>query len=113
MPRNSWPLWLVALCAIVMAPNGPDVVRLSRLRADLQYLCSEKLQGRASLSPGADLAAGYIAAEFKKTGLSSTAANGDFLQKFTLIAPISVPPLPKPASLVAVREGTRIEFHPG
>ncbi|HEY3836849.1 MAG TPA: M28 family peptidase, partial [Bryobacteraceae bacterium] len=65
------------------------------------------------MSPGADLAANYIAAEFKKAGLSSATPNGDFLQKFTLIAPITLPSLYPQGSLAAVREGTRIEFLTG
>jgi hypothetical protein len=109
MPRLLKPTTFAALCAIAIAQSDPTALSLSRMRANLQYLCSEKLQGRASLSPGADLAAGYIAAEFKKAGLTSAAPTGDFLQRFELNAPITVPS----TSLVAAREGARIEFHPG
>jgi hypothetical protein len=113
MPRPLKLATFAALCAIAIAQRNPNALSLSRMRADLQYLCSEKLQGRASLSPGADLAASYIGAEFKKAGLSSASPDGDFLQKFTLIAPITVPSLPARGNLVAVRQGTRIEFLPG
>ena len=113
MPRPLKFSTLVALCAFAMAQNHSTDPSLSRMRADLQYLCSEKLQGRASLSPGADLAASYIVAEFKKAGLSSGTATGDFLQKFPLIAPNSPASLPAQGNLAAVRGGTRIEFLSG
>ena len=60
---------LALVCAVAMAQSGPGAVSLSRMRAGLDYLCSEKLQGRASLSPGADRAARYIASAFEKAGL--------------------------------------------
>src|SRR5690242_6992490 len=57
----------------------------SRLRADLEFLTSDALAGRLSLTPQAEIAARYIAADFKKTGLLP--ANGaSYLQEFPLIA---------------------------
>src|SRR5579871_2810755 len=113
MPRSMTVSAFVALCALGMAQNQPTAPSLPRMRADLEYLCSEKLQGRASLSPGADLAASYIAAEFKKAGLAPLVPHGDFLQKFALIAPSSPSSLPPQGTLATVRERTRIEFLPG
>jgi len=56
-----------------------------RLRADLAFLTSTPLAGRLSLTPQADIAALYIAAEFQKAGLRP--AYGDtFLQQFPLVA---------------------------
>ena len=40
-----------------------------RLRAHVTYLASDKLEGRRTGTPGADLAAEYIASEFKRLGL--------------------------------------------
>ena len=58
---------------------------LNRVRADLDFMTSEALAGRVSLSPQADITANYIAAEFQKAGLSP--ANGDsYLQPFPLVA---------------------------
>src|SRR4051812_11411271 len=56
-----------------------------RLRADLNFLCSDTLAGRVSLSREADTAARYIAAEFEKLGLEPV-AGGSYLQPFSLIA---------------------------
>ena len=46
-----------------------DGIRASDLRADLSYLASNELQGRDSPSPGLDLAAEYIATQFRRAGL--------------------------------------------
>ena len=55
-----------------------------RLRADLSFLTSSPLAGRVSLTPQADIAALYIAAEFQKAGLQP--ANGNsYLQEFPLV----------------------------
>lgn len=39
------------------------------LRADISYLASDALEGRATPSPGLEMAADYIAAQFRKAGL--------------------------------------------
>ncbi|HVG38846.1 MAG TPA: M28 family peptidase, partial [Pyrinomonadaceae bacterium] len=59
----------------------------ARLREHVTYLASEKLGGRRVGTEGADLAARYIAEQFKKVGLlppEKKAANGftDYLQSF-------------------------------
>jgi hypothetical protein len=66
----------------VGAPGGvPDS---HRLRADLDYLCSDELQGRVSLSPSADVAAAYIASSFQKSGLAPMGGK-PFLEEFPLV----------------------------
>jgi hypothetical protein len=121
-PDHSKLLSLAALCAVAVAQNGSPAVSLSRMRVDLQYLCSEKLEGRASLSPGADLAARYIAAAFDKAGLAPAATDGGYLQQFPLIATLTPPPAvsrvadgPDHArtSLAVVRDGSLREFRLG
>src|SRR5215210_2252571 len=42
---------------------------VERLRAHVSYLASDKLEGRRTGSPGANLAAEYIAGEFARYGL--------------------------------------------
>ena len=113
---------LALLCLVGLAQVGPARVSLSRMRADLDYLCSEKLQGRASLSPGADLAAGYIASAFEKAGLLPATAEGGFLQPFPLVATVTPSPATSRQSkagdrarttLALVREGTHTDFRLG
>ncbi len=68
-----------------------------RLRADLDFLTSEVLAGRVSLSPQAEIASRYIAAEFRKAGLDAQ------LQEFPLIAYRSDP---NSRELILTRDGT-------
>ncbi len=100
---------LVLLGALAFAQTDPDAVNGRRLRADLLYLCSTKMQGRLSLSPGADAAARYIAAEFKKAGLAP-AAGASYLQQFPLVA---YEPNRDHTELTLIRNGRRIVLHSG
>ena len=75
------------------------------LRADLDYLCSDKLAGRVSLSPEADMAARYIEAAFKKAGLAEVS-----LQKFPLVA---YDPDPNRTALRLRRGGKTVELRAG
>src|SRR5579883_1312644 len=71
------------VAAVTMVAHGQKAEE--RLRADLAFLTSAPLAGRLSLTPQADIAALYIAAEFQKAGLRP--ANGDsYLQEFPLVA---------------------------
>jgi aminopeptidase YwaD len=56
----------VALAQQSAATNVPSV---ERLHAHIEYLASDKLEGRRTGSPGAKLAAEYIAREFSRYGL--------------------------------------------
>ncbi len=60
-------------------------VSVGNVRADIQFLSSDALEGRLSLQRGADVAAQFIAAEFLKAGLKP-ADGSSFLQKFPLVA---------------------------
>ena len=109
----------LALSAAVLAQTGPPAVSLSRMQADLQYLCSGKLEGRLSLSPGADLAARYIAASFEKAQLAPASDVG-FLQPFPLLAappPSKTTPANRPApasaSLTIIHSGNRKQLRSG
>src|SRR4051812_41367131 len=50
------------------------------LQADVRYLASDELQGRSAPSVGLNLAADYIAAQFKKAGLTPVASDGSYFQ---------------------------------
>ena len=100
-------------CALAFAAGAPDAVNVAvnvaRLRSDLNYLCSPKLEGRLSLSPGANAAAQYIASQFRKAGLAPP-AGGKYLQEFPLVA---YEPDRERTGLVLVRKGERTAFHYG
>ena len=53
-------------------------VRPNDLKADVSFLASDALQGRATPSPGLDMAAEYIAAQFRRAGLEPVGDDGYF-----------------------------------
>ena len=53
-------------------------VRPNDLKADVSFLASDALQGRATPSPGLDMAAEYIAAQFRRAGLEPVGDEGYF-----------------------------------
>jgi aminopeptidase YwaD len=73
MHRRFFKLLLIVILALNVAlaqqPAATDAPRVERLRAHIEYLASDKLEGRRTGSPGANLAAEYIAREFSRYGL--------------------------------------------
>ena len=67
-----------------------------RLKADVQYLASDKLEGRGVGTRGLDLAAEFIRDQFQKAGLDVKRVDGGAFQKFTLVTDVK---LTKPNSL--------------
>ncbi len=78
---------MAVLAAATMAAAqdaGLEAIRATNLRADLTFLASEPLEGRASLARRSEVAIQFIAAEFAKAGLQP-AAGGSYLQRVPLI----------------------------
>lgn len=73
---------LTAVCSLLNAeaPNGQG-----RMKKDLTYLSSDKLEGRGVGTKGLNLAADYIRNEFKSAGLDVKAVSGDAFHKFSII----------------------------
>jgi aminopeptidase YwaD len=70
--RTTALLLLLALAlplARAQQPATNDEPNAERLRAHVNYLASDKLEGRRTGTPGAEMAARYVAAEFKRLGL--------------------------------------------
>jgi hypothetical protein len=72
-------IWLSAISLAL-----PQSISTNRMRADLQFLSSDALEGRQSLQRGSEVAIQWIASEFAKAGLKPAAGNS-FLQEFALI----------------------------
>ena len=73
--RTHFVLFLIA--AISIGATGqqtppPAAPSVERLRTHIEYLASDKLEGRRTGSQGANEAARYIADEFKRIGLKPT-----------------------------------------
>jgi Tol biopolymer transport system component len=67
----------------------PEITQAD-LRAHVAYLASEKLEGRATGSPGAQLAADFIAAQFRVIGLQPVGTNATFFENFEFNAGVRV-----------------------
>src|SRR5580704_10699666 len=53
-------------------------ITVNSLKADVSFLASDALQGRGTPSPGLDIAAEYIAAQFRRAGLEPVGDDGYF-----------------------------------
>jgi Zn-dependent M28 family amino/carboxypeptidase len=71
MFRKSLNISLVIALALsaALAQQSASIPNVERLRAHINYLASDKLEGRRTGSEGANLAAEYIAKEFSRYGL--------------------------------------------
>lgn len=83
----------VTLLAALQAqqPVLPDHVRAAadritaaQLKADLEFLSSDDLLGRATPSPGFDKAAAYIVERLKKAGVKPAGDDGTYLQHYEM-----------------------------
>ncbi len=111
-----WIVPVLALLAVAplyaaekLAVSEPTASE-ARLKKDVTYLASDELEGRGVTTKGINLAADYIAAEFKKAGLLPGGKDGSYFQPFTI--PGSA--LDKPASLSLIGpNGREIELKAG
>ncbi|GMV23012.1 MAG: hypothetical protein AMXMBFR57_29610 [Acidimicrobiia bacterium] len=83
---------LLALVAQATAAPLPVAVRTAadgitadRVAADLAFLSSDDLRGRATTSPGFDKAADFIVARLKAAGVAPAGDNGSYQQRYTMI----------------------------
>jgi len=66
-------------------------VQADRIRADVKYLASDALEGRGTGSKGGDLAAEYIAKQFKDAGVEAAGDNGSYFQKVPMVGMTTLP----------------------
>jgi len=64
-------------------------VSTDRIAKHIQFLASDKLQGRRAGTPSADQAAEYIESEFRKYGLKPGSSSG-FLQSFSFVSSVKL-----------------------
>jgi hypothetical protein len=67
-----------AIVAAVAAGQVQPKVTANDLKADVSFLASDALEGRGTPSKGLDIAAEYIAAEFRRAGLEPAGDDGYF-----------------------------------
>src|SRR5579872_3929997 len=84
----------IGAIAAALAQTGPSLQQIAPhltaagLKADVSFLASDALQGRGTPSPGLDIAAEFIAAQFRRAGLEPAGDDGYFqTATFVQVAP--------------------------
>jgi len=103
-------LGLAALADSLVAQVVSPATRLARtasadvFRAHLEYLSDDLLEGRAPATRGGELAAKYIAAQFRRLGLEPAGDSGSYFHRVPIIAHTPSPTLKvtgsSPATLI-------------
>jgi hypothetical protein len=82
MWRTTLTLGFLGTALLTGRVQAQRIVEPPRLLDDIKFLTDDRLQGRATGSPGADSAAGYLARRFSEVGLQPAA--GGWFQSFTV-----------------------------
>lgn len=87
---------ILALCAALVATAGarsadPPALSADRIKADIAYLASDRLEGRGPGTRGEELTTDYIAGEFKKAGLKPIGEAGSYFQPVPLVRVVTSP----------------------
>lgn len=75
------PLALLTALALAGPAPAADSLSMARLRADVEFLGSDRLKGRGTGSPGGDIAALFLARRLQRLGLRPLGDRGTFLQR--------------------------------
>ncbi|MCI0683738.1 MAG: M28 family peptidase [Gemmataceae bacterium] len=89
-------LFVVAVCAlgphsdhdrVVALPpdDGDPIISADRIRADVKYLSSDRLEGRGIGTAGEERTIDFIAGAFKKAGLKPVGERGTYFQSVPLV----------------------------
>lgn len=88
------------------AEDAPwTVVRAEAIRSHVEFLASDLLEGRAAASRGYDIAAAYVAAQFRQCGLKAAGSAESFYQSVPLLE--ATPVLPGSSVELLVNSKTR------
>lgn len=91
-------------------PTTVDAITPGELRMHLQFLASEELGGRYTLSPSLGIAARYLASHLESYGFKGAGEHGDFLQTFQVV---SAKPDAAKISLEITTKGKTNNYHFG
>lgn len=86
----------LSACAPALPPQPPAPSELpaanaENIRADMEFLASDDLEGREAGTPGFDLAADYVASEFSEIGLKPAGDAGSYMQTITFLRSVRAP----------------------
>jgi aminopeptidase YwaD len=77
---------LIIFCQSCAAQKKLNTLLTKNIKQHIEYLASDKLEGRRTGTAGEKLAATYIINEYKKNGISAYFPNNNFLQPFEINA---------------------------
>jgi len=75
---------LLLFVSIARAELEPDQQLENRLRAHIEFLADDLMRGRQPGSPGYNIAANYVASQFRQMGLQPAGNNGTYFQQVPL-----------------------------
>ena len=75
---------LLTLFAIPVRAEEPDKLLQSRLEAHIRFLADDLLRGRQPGTDGYDIAAAYVASQFRQMGLQPAGTDGSYFQPVPL-----------------------------
>src|SRR5882757_6916753 len=85
-------LLAATLASFVLNLHAQDAsVSGDRIRAHVQYLAGDRLEGRGVGTNGEKLATEYIAAQLKAAGVSPAGGNGSYFQRVPLVGSTTLP----------------------
>lgn len=87
-----------------------SAISKEELKEKIEFLASEKLEGRLTGSKGAQKAAAYIASAFEKLGLEKPRAQSGYLTPFSYTAGLETPEETNALALIANGKETRLKF---
>ncbi len=91
--------------AAAAAPEPWTQVRADAIRSHVEFLASDLLEGRATASRGYDIAAAYVAAQFRQASLKPAGDGDSFFQNVPLLE--ATPVLPGSSAELVVDKHTR------
>lgn len=108
--RAITAILLLAAGTAHAAERGPwSEVQPEAIRGHVEFLASDLLEGRAAASRGYDIAAAYVASQFRQAGLQPAGDDGSFFQAVPLLE--ATPVLPgSSAELVRDKDTFTFEY---
>jgi Zn-dependent M28 family amino/carboxypeptidase len=76
---------------LLAAKSHTPKIAAEKIRQHVKYLASDALEGRGTGQKGGDLAADYIATQFKRYGLKPAGENGTYFQSVPLVGVKTLP----------------------
>ncbi|HLY99867.1 MAG TPA: hypothetical protein VKT33_12475, partial [Candidatus Angelobacter sp.] len=109
----SAAMYAAAPDAVVLppVPTTVDSITPGELRMHLEFLASQELGGRYTLSPSFGIAARYLAAHLEAFGFKGAGDNGSFLQTFQVVS--SKADTAKSALEITTNGGKTTSYHFG